>query len=213
MNSLDIKTCKSMLIFVFDAIAENKEYLTEVDSVIGDGDHGTGMVLGTSAAKKALINKDDFININELFKTAGMEMINTMGGASGVIFGSMFLACKVKGETYTEIGSKEMAKMFRNSLEKIKAKGGASVGDKTMVDALEPAVIAMENNKSDDLVKCLELASKEAKEGLEATKNYLAKFGRAQYLGERSLGHQDAGATSVYIIFDAMYRYLKSLEQ
>jgi dihydroxyacetone kinase len=99
---------------------------------------------------------------------------------------------------------------MRASVESIKARGKAAVGDKTMVDALEPAVIAMEKSNKEDLVNCIEKGAEAAKAGVEATKNMVAKFGRAKSLMERAIGFQDAGATSVQIIFETMHVYLKS---
>lgn len=105
------------------------------------------------------------------------------------------------------------ARIMRGSLEAIKARGKANVGDKTMVDALEPAVIAMENSDRSDLTALLGIAAKAAEEGVENTKNYIARFGRAKSLMERAIGYQDAGATSVSILFTSMYRYLQELQK
>lgn len=132
-------------------------------------------------------------------------------GASGVIFGSMFLG-GVKGLSpiYT-LDCSNFTRIFRGSLEAIKTRGKAAVGDKTMVDALEPAVIAMENAQQEDLISLLNIAANAAAEGVENTKKYMAKFGRAKSLMERAIGYQDAGATSVSIIFTAMHDYLLTL--
>lgn len=211
MKALTIEQTTDMLIFACNEIISNKAYLTEVDSKIGDGDHGIGMSDGMGKAKATLEEKRPFGDINAVFKTTGMTMLNSMGGASGVIFGSMFLS-GVKGmEPATELTAEKFAAIMRNSLEAIKARGEAKVGDKTMVDALEPAVIAMENGNLDDFVQMLADASEAARQGMENTKNYTAKFGRAKSLMERAVGYQDAGATSVWIIFKAMYEYVKSV--
>lgn len=210
MRAIDVETCKEMIIAACDAIIMNKPYLTEVDSKIGDGDHGIGMAGGMEKAKAALNAKNDFATINDVFKTTGMQMLESMGGASGVIFGSMFLG-GVKGMSpITELDAKTFTTMMRASVEAIKARGKAAVGDKTMVDALEPAVIAMEKSEKEDLVDCLAEAAKAAKEGVEATKNMVAKFGRAKSLMERAIGFQDAGATSVQIIFETMHSFLQT---
>lgn len=210
MKSIGVESCKEMIIAACDAIISNKPYLTEVDSKIGDGDHGIGMAGGMEKAKEALIAKKEFETINDIFKTTGMQMLNSMGGASGVIFGSMFLG-GVKGmDPMTELDASNFTKMMRASVEAIKARGKAAVGDKTMVDALEPAVIAMEKSEQEDLLNCIAEAAKAAKEGVEATKNMVAKFGRAKSLMERAIGFQDAGATSVQIIFESMHNYLQS---
>lgn len=211
MKALTVDQTTDMIIKVCDAIIENKPYLTEVDSKIGDGDHGIGMSGGMEKAKLALETKRPFEDINIVFKTTGMTMLNSMGGASGVIFGSMFLG-GIKGlEPVNELDGESITMIMRGSLESIKARGKAQVGDKTMVDALEPAVVALENGNKEDLIKILSDAKDAALQGVENTKNCIAKFGRAKSLLERAIGYQDAGATSVAIIFDAMYQFVKTL--
>lgn len=211
MKSITVDQATDMIIKACEVIIESKPYLTEVDSKIGDGDHGIGMSGGMEKAKAALEAKRPFADVNTVFKTTGMTMLNSMGGASGVIFGSMFLG-GVKGmDPITELDGSTFTKMMRASLETIKERGKAQVGDKTMVDALEPAVIAMENSSKEDLLALLCSAKEAALQGVENTKNCIARFGRAKSLMERAIGYQDAGATSVSIIFAAMYDYLKSL--
>ncbi len=211
MKSLTTAQTAKLIISACDAIIENKPYLTEVDSKIGDGDHGIGMSGGMEKAKEALLEKRTFEDINSVFKITGMAMLNSMGGASGVIFGSMFLGGIKKLESYNELTGEIFTKIMRGSLDAIKERGKAQVGDKTMVDALEPAVIAMENADKDDLVSLLAAAEAAALQGVENSKEYVAKFGRAKSLLERAIGCQDAGATSVSIIFKAMHSYVQSL--
>jgi len=211
MKTLTIDQTTDMIMKACDAIIENKPYLTEVDSKIGDGDHGIGMSGGMEKAKAALEAARPISDVNTVFKTTGMTMLNTMGGASGVIFGSMFLG-GIKGlEPIDELDGNSLAKIMRGSLESIKARGKAQVGDKTMVDALEPAVVALEEGNKKDLVQLLSDARDAALLGVENSKGYIAKFGRAKSLLERAIGYQDAGATSVAIIFDAMYQFVKAV--
>lgn len=211
MTTLTINQVTDMLLHTCDAIIENASYLNEVDSNIGDGDHGIGMSGGMEKAKAALLENRPFNDINSIFKTMGMSMINSMGGASGVIFGSLFIG-GIKGlDSMTEIDGTAFVKIMRASLETIKNRGGAQLGDKTMVDALEPAIIALENGNKENLIDLLSDAKDAAYQGVENTKQYVAKYGRAKSLLERAIGHQDAGATSVAILFDAMYKYVKSL--
>lgn len=211
MTNLNIQQTKEMLLAAANAIIASVPLLTEVDRVIGDGDHGVGIGGGMEKAKEALEKMDQPADINSLFKNMGMAMINSMGGASGVIFGTMFLG-GVKGlPAKTELDCATMAQMCRKSVDAIKQRGQAQVGDKTMVDAYEPAVEAMEAYAGDDLAEMLSAAAEAAEKGVESTKNFIAKFGRARYLGERALGHQDAGATSVSIIVSAMRDYVKGL--
>jgi len=213
MKSLTVEQTTDMIIKACDAIVENKPYLTEVDSKIGDGDHGIGMAGGMEKAKSMLTEKRPFPDINTVFKTTGMSMLNSMGGASGVIFGTMFLGGVKNLEPVQELDGHLMARIMRGSLDAIKERGKANLGDKTMVDALEPAVIALENGNKEDLVQLMKEAKDAAWQGVENTKNYIAKYGKAKTLGERAIGCQDAGATSVAIIFNAMYEYVESLAQ
>lgn len=210
MNRLDVNQTKAMFIYIADKIVESKPYLTEVDSKIGDGDHGIGMAGGLEKAKAKLISKE-FSSINEIFNTTGMTMLNSMGGASGVIFGTMFYA-GVKGMTPMEYLEVEpLAAIFETALKSIKERGKAEVGDKTMIDAFEPAVKSLlDSAKSQTpLLKALELAEQSALAGVESTKNFVAKFGRAKSLMERAIGYQDAGATSVWIIFRSMREWVE----
>lgn len=209
MKTLNVNQTQEMIEHVCDAIIESKPFLTEVDSRIGDGDHGIGMAGGMENAKEALRSKGPFADINGIFKTMGMAMLNSMGGASGVIFGSMFLG-GIKGkESITSLSSSVLAELMHGSLSAVMERGKAQVGDKTMVDALAPAVEALEESSEDDLEIALEKAARAAEQGVEDTKEYVAKFGRAKSLMERAVGFQDAGATSVSIIFQAMYEYVK----
>jgi dihydroxyacetone kinase-like protein len=210
MDKLDIRQTKDMFIYIADKIVESKPYLTEVDSKIGDGDHGIGMAGGLEKAKAKLLSKD-FTSINEIFNTTGMTMLNSMGGASGVIFGTMFYA-GVKGMTALDyLNTSSLAAIFEGSLKAIKERGKAEVGDKTMVDAFQPAVesLVVSAKSQVPLLKALELAEESARQGVENTKNCMAKFGRAKSLLERAIGFQDAGATSVWIIFKAMREWVE----
>lgn len=207
MNVLDLNQTVEMLLYTADRVIESEPLLTEVDSKIGDGDHGLGMKGGMIKAKETLEKNQPYQTVNAIFMDMGMAMLNSMGGASGVIFGSMFLGAGKGLEEVKTLTADFFSNMMRNALESIKKRGKASVGDKTMVDALEPAVIAMENNPTDDLCQCLQVAKVAAQDGVEKTKDMIANFGRAKSLMERAIGYQDAGATSIAIIFEAMFDY------
>lgn len=209
MEIISIEQAKEMLIYVADQIIENKPYLTEIDSAIGDGNHGIGMAGGMQKAKAKLEAQESFDSVYEVFAIAGKAMLMSMGGASGVIFGSLYLAGARGMEPKSELTADDLAAMERKSLEAIKVRGKASVGDKTMVDALEPAVEAMEANSGRGLLEMLKEAEKAAYQGVENTKGQLAKYGRAKSLLERAIGHQDAGATSVAIIFRSMREFVE----
>lgn len=212
LTELTAQNARDMLVYVADKVIAQKLYLTQIDSAIGDGDHGIGMAGGMQKAKYKLLAKDSFDNVYEVFETAGKAMLMSMGGASGVIFGSMYLAGAKGMDPKAMLTAQDFAAMERKSLTAIKERGKAQIGDKTMVDAMEPAVIAMEENYSLGLTDMLRHAEEAAKKGVEDTKGYVAKFGRAKSLMERAIGHPDAGAVSVYLIFQGMREYAEAHE-
>jgi len=209
LTELNAADARNMLLYIADKIIAGKPYLTEIDSVIGDGDHGIGMAGGMQKAKKKLLRMEDETNAYAVFEAAGNAMLMSMGGASGVIFGSLFLA-GAKGMKPKEVlTAADVAKMERMSLLAIQERGKAEVGDKTMVDALAPAVEAMEKAASGSLLDMLKAAEEAARQGMEDTKKYVARFGRAKSLMERAIGHQDAGATSVWLIIQGMREFVE----
>ena len=209
LEELNAEDTRNMLLYIADKIIANKPYLTEVDSAIGDGDHGIGMAGGMQKAKKKLLKMQGEENAYHLFETAGQAMLMSMGGASGVIFGSLYLAGAKGMDPKGTITAEDLARMEKKSLDAIQERGGAQVGDKTMVDALAPAVDALEANSGKGLLEMLKAAEEAARCGMEDTKKYVAKFGRAKSLLERAIGHQDAGATSVYLIFQGMREFVE----
>lgn len=208
-EALNVNSTKEMLIYIADKIIESKPFLTEVDSKIGDGDHGIGMAGGLQKAKDKLLALDNISNVYDLFNTVGKTMLMSMGGASGVIFGSLFLAGSKNVDPKTELNAQDIAEIMEKGLISIKERGKAQVGDKTMIDALEPAVESLKANSSKGLHLMLLEAEAAAAQGVENTKKYVAKFGRAKSLMERAIGYQDAGATSVWIIFRSMREYVE----
>ena len=209
LSELSGEDVRNMLLYIADKIIAKKPYLTEIDSAIGDGDHGIGMAGGMRKVKKKLLTMQGEENVYKLFETAGTEMLMSMGGASGVIFGSLYLAGAKGAEARTAIGAADLAGMERKSLAAIQERGKAEKGDKTMVDALLPAVEALEANRDASLLDALKAAEAAALQGVEDTKNYVAKFGRAKSFLERAIGHQDAGATSVWLIFQGMREFVE----
>ena len=151
-------------------------YLTEIDSAIGDGDHGIGMCGGMQKAKKKLVKMEGEANVYQLFETAGLAMLNSMGGASGVIFGSLYLEGAKGMDAKSFLTPADLAVMERKSLVNIQKRGGAHVGDKTMVDALVPAVEALEKNQNASLLEALKAAEEGARQGLEEAEK--AKCGK-----------------------------------
>lgn len=209
LSELNAEDTRNMLLYIADKIIANKPYLTEIDSAIGDGDHGIGMAGGMQKAKRKLLKMEGETNAYQLFETAGQAMLMSMGGASGVIFGSLYLAGARGMEPKGVIRARDLADMEKKSLAAIQERGKAEVGDKTMVDALSPAVEALEANADKGLLEMLKCAEEGARQGMENTKQYQAKFGRAKSLMERAIGHQDAGATSVYLIFQGMREFVE----
>lgn len=209
LGELNVEDARNMLLYIADKIIANKPYLTEIDSAIGDGDHGIGMAGGMQKAKRKLLKLEEQENVYHIFEEAGQAMLMSMGGASGVIFGSLYLAGAKGMESKKVLTAFDLAEMEEKSLAAIQERGGAQVGDKTMVDALAPAVEALKKNADLGLLEMLKQAEEAARIGMEDTKKYVAKFGRAKSLLERAVGHQDAGATSVYLIFQGMREFVE----
>lgn len=208
LSEINAEDARNMLLYIADKVIAKKPYLTDIDSAIGDGDHGIGMAGGMQKAKKKLLAMKGEENVYAIFEAAGKAMLMSMGGASGVIFGSLYLAGAKDMEKKAVLTAADLAQMERKSLAAIQERGKAAVGDKTMVDALAPAVEAMEKS-SGSLLDALKAAEEAARQGMEDTKKYVAKFGRAKSLMERAIGYQDAGATSVWLIFQGMREFVE----
>ena len=185
-------------------VAENKEHLTDLDSAIGDGDHGANMDRGMQAVLAALDAKQPDTPAT-IFSTVGMTLVSTVGGASGPLFGTLFLRLGSALGTTSEVSLADLARAFRAGLDGIVARGKAEAGDKTLYDALAPAVESLESvaTSDTDLGAALRQAAEAAAAGRDATTPMLARKGRASYLGERSVGHQDPGATTVALLLAA----------
>jgi dihydroxyacetone kinase-like protein len=181
--------------------AENKEYLTDLDAAIGDADHGINMNRGFTNAK-ADLEKTNPEDINAILKTVAMSLIRTVGGAAGPLYGTYFLRASAACAGKTELEAADVVAMFEAGLEGVLHRGKAELNDKTMVDALTPGLNAMKQALEDgaDLTEILQQGTAAAEKGMKDTIPLLAKKGRASYLGERSIGHQDPGATSSYLL-------------
>jgi len=188
-------------------VAENKDLLTDLDAAIGDGDHGTNMDRGMQAVVAALDDTPP-VTASALLNKVGMTLVSTVGGASGPLFGTFFLRVGASLGDTAEISLAQLAAALRAGLEGIVARGKAEAGDKTIYDALAPAVNALDSAVSEDVDKAdaLKLALVAAESGRDATTPMLARKGRASYLGERSVGHQDPGATTVALLMAAATR-------
>jgi dihydroxyacetone kinase-like protein len=189
-----------------DVYAENRQYLTELDSPIGDADHGINMDRGFKKTMEKLpevVDKD----IGAILKAVGMTLVSTVGGAAGPLYGTFFMRAGTAVDGKEEISPEEVVALFDAGLQGILMRGKAELGDKTMVDAMTPAVAALRGavNGGSDLSSALHGAVDAAEKGMKDTIPMLALKGRASYLGERSIGHQDPGATSTYLMFKAAY--------
>jgi len=200
-----------MTIQVASVMIASKEIMCEADRNIGDGDHGIGMANGFDAARLAL-ESQEFDDVYKVFFTVGRTMIKEMGGASGIIFGTLFYAGSKNMEPKEEIGIKEFTTIFEKALDDIKAKGQANVGDKTVVDGLDPFVKALKQaeGKDNTFEELLQTGYDAAVAGKEASKQFIAKFGKAKTLGERAIGYPDAGAVSLTLIVGAMLDWVKA---
>src|SRR3954453_24087119 len=185
-------------------VGEERDHLTELDSAIGDADHGTNLDRGMKAAVVALDERGP-AGAGPLFTKVGMTLVSTVGGASGPLFGTLFLRMGTSLGDIDAASPEQVAAALRAGLEGVEARGKAQPGDKTMYDALAPAVDALEKAVSEGtgLGQALDRAHRAAAEGRDATMPMLARKGRASYLGERSVGHQDPGATSVALLLAA----------
>ncbi|HEV8192291.1 MAG TPA: dihydroxyacetone kinase subunit DhaL [Ktedonobacterales bacterium] len=188
-----------------EILHEQREYLTSLDAAIGDGDHGINMDRGFQAVLTKLPDVAD-ADIGTMLKAVGTTLVSTVGGASGPLYGTAFLRAGTALAGKQELTASDVVTGLQAALEGIKARGHAQRGEKTMVDALEPAVetLSAEVANGAGLGEALQAATGAAEEGMKATIPLVATKGRASYLGERSAGHQDPGATSVALFFTAM---------
>ncbi len=184
--------------------AENKQYLTQLDSAIGDADHGINMDRGFTTAK-AELEKVGEQDISATLKTVAMSLIRTVGGASGPLYGTFFMRASAVCANKGELNAADVVALFEAGLEGVLQRGKAELNDKTMVDAQRPALEAMKQALAEgaDLTTILQRGVVAAEQGMQNTIPLQAKKGRASYLGERSIGHQDPGATSSYLMLKA----------
>jgi len=204
---MDAATITSWMREIDAAVRRERDHLVQLDAAIGDGDHGTNMTRGFEAVVQAL-DGDPGSQPGKLLILAGRTLVSTVGGASGPLWGSALRSGgRVLGEQPTFEGQ-ELVQVLAAALASVKDLGTAAVGDKTMVDALEPAVDALRTRLTAgaSIDDALEAAAVAAETGMRATVPMQARKGRASYLGERSVGHQDPGATSTALMIRALQR-------
>ncbi len=202
---VDAQTITTWLADAAESIREQSAYLIQLDAAIGDGDHGTNMRRGFDAVEKALAGQGDATPPGRILIVAGKTLVSTVGGASGPLWGS---ALRSAGRTLGDAESfdaEQLALALDAAMQGVVDLGAAAPGDKTMVDALAPAARAMHDalDNGQPLAEAAKAATEAARAGAEATIAMQARKGRASYLGERSIGHQDPGATSTTIIMAA----------
>ncbi|MEC4817898.1 MAG: dihydroxyacetone kinase subunit DhaL [Scytonema sp. PMC 1069.18] len=186
-------------------IEQNKDYLTELDAAIGDADHGINMDRGFKKVVQQLPTVADK-DIASILKTVSMTLISTVGGASGPLYGTLFLRASTAVTGKQELTKEDMLNLLQAGLDGVLQRGKAQLGDKTMIDVLSPAVTAFQTviGEGKDMLEAMQQTVATAKQAMKDTTPMLARKGRASYLGERSLGHQDPGATSCYLMLKSL---------
>ena len=202
---------KDALDAVAAAIIAQKDYLTDLDRQIADGDHGINMTRGFQAAMDAVEEMDDTTKPGPVLETNGKAFIHNVGGAAGPLYGTGFIKAAAVCDENTKLNVASFEKLLGAAIAGIEKRGHAKKGDKTMLDTLIPihACFLPENAEGKTLFEVLQDASHAAKEGVDYTKTIAARRGRASLVGERSIGHEDPGAVSSMLMYRALYNFLR----
>lgn len=202
---------KDALDAVAAAIIAQKDYLTDLDRQIADGDHGINMTRGFQAAMDAVEEMDDTTKPGPVLETIGKAFIHNVGGAAGPLYGTGFIKAAAVCDEDTKLNVASFEKLLGAAIAGIEKRGHAKKGDKTMLDTLIPihACFLPENAEGKTLFEVLQDASHAAKEGVAYTKTIAARRGRASLVGERSIGHEDPGAVSSMLMYRALYNFLR----
>ncbi len=206
-TSLTIAETAQMLLHMCRGMQASKDLLSEADRAIGDGDHGIGMARGFEVAQQKL-ESQSATTLDELFKTVGMALLTSVGGAAGAVFGTLFRSGARNLAVLENFDTAALASLLNDGLQAVQERGKAQVGDKTMVDALQPAAARAQELLSIPLAEALPQIAEAARLGMERTKDMVAMVGKARTLGERTLGHPDPGALSTYLILKYMAEYV-----
>ena len=190
---------------------EQKDYLTQLDAAIGDADHGINMERGFKKVIEKL-NSTEGKDIGVILRETGMALISSVGGASGPLYGTFFIKASTLASGKDTLNDLELFSILREGVNAVMERGRAQAGDKTMVDALLPAIEKLEHAMRDsiDFARAMKRAVASAEEGAKGTILMIAKKGRASYMGSRSIGHQDPGATSAFLLLKALYETVES---
>jgi dihydroxyacetone kinase-like protein len=207
--SIHIDTVRSIIGSIAVVIGEQKQYLSDLDQAIGDGDHGFNMARGFEAVMAKLKDAPG-ADIGDVLKTTAMALISNVGGASGPLYGTLFLKASGPAKGLTEIDLAGFVPLLKEGVLGVQARGKAELGEKTMIDVLLPVLESLEKDSAAGLSGKEAFARAEtlAAECVEKTKGIIAKKGRASYLGERSLGHIDPGAASSHLIISTINKAL-----
>ena len=203
-NAFDAATMRRFLETFADRIRDRKDELTQLDSAIGDADHGINMDRGFTAVRGKVADLDATADLGTLAKTVGMTLISTVGGASGPLYGTFFLRLSTSFGDRSEVDADGLGAALRAGLDGLVQRGKAELDDKTMVDAMTPAVDAYDAAAGNGVERALSAAADAAAAGRDRVTPLVARKGRASYLGERSANHQDPGATSTTIMLEAL---------
>lgn len=196
---------------VCNRIETEKDRLNELDGAIGDGDHGVAMAIGFRAVHQSLADLTGEITINVVFQTAGQAFLSAAGGAVGPLIGSMFCETGKAFNGRVSFGAQDAIWMFEVMEQAMVRRGKAKLGDKTMLDALHPAVVAAKDAEGEDIVEVFHRAADAADAGARSTSGMISRLGRSSRLGERTIGHEDAGANSIAILLRAMEESVAAL--
>ena len=206
-KELDAEGTRAMMLVVANHIIANTDALTDADLAIGDGDHGIGMRRGFEDAREKL-SDGVFESPEAVMKAVGMAIMSKTGGAAGAIFGTVFRSGAKALSGKQTMDASALAEFLTAGCDAAAKRGGATPGQKTMLDALVPASKAVSNTEQAGLSSALKAAHAASLEGLEATRDMIATTGKARSLGERSLGHVDPGALSISFILQAMHDHV-----
>jgi dihydroxyacetone kinase phosphoprotein-dependent L subunit len=192
-------------------VEAEKDRLNELDGAIGDGDHGVTMAIGFRALRQSLVGLEGNVTIDQVFQTAGQAFLSAAGGAVGPLFGTMLSDTGKAFNGRVTFGVEEAIWMLEIMEQALIRRGKAHPGDKTMLDALHPAVVAARAAEGEDMVEILHRAADAASAGARTTSGMISRLGRSSRLGERTLGHEDAGANSIALILRAMEESVAAL--
>lgn len=213
MGLLTARDLRAWFLSTADRIEDQKDYLSELDRHLGDGDHGVTMSIGWQAVKNKLLALSDINDCGELLKTAGMTFLSAVGSSVGPLYATAFLRAAAIAQGKAGLDDDEIIELWAAFVKGIRERGKAEIGEKTMVDYWVPAAEALQQARIEgkDTLTCLRAAAEAGKKGMQATKDMLAKKGRSSRLGERSRGYLDPGASSADVIFSGFVEFFAGI--